>query len=451
VHGLALLLLAVTLVTILITVLRLHAFLALIVTAAVTAFLSSTLPASKVMASVAGHFGTVCARIGIVIALAAFIGECMLHSGAAEKISRVVLRLLGERRASWSLLITGHVLGIPVFFDTVFYLLIPVARSLRARAGRNYLLFVLSIVAGGITAHCLIPPTPGPLAMAVSLGIPLPVMFLVGAGVALPMAFTGWLFAVWWDRKVPVPFRDTTVSVAELEVMARRSDEALPAFPWSIAPIAAPVLLIASGSFAKVGTLPPKLRNCLETLGDPNLALLVAAAIALALISRRGANRQQAADVARRAFSGAGGIILITAAGGSLGGVLGDVGVGTSLAELGQSLGLPWLLLGYLLSALFKVAQGSSTVAMMTTASMLAPAVVASPPPYPTVLLATAIGAGSLLGEWMNDSAFWVYQQMAGLTEAETLRTLSPLLGIMSLAGLVVSSFWAVLWTIVAA
>ncbi len=444
-YGLYLLLAAMGLITILITLLRLHAFLALVVTAAAVGFFDPNLPHSEVMPSLANHFGTLAGRIGIMIALAALIGECMLHSGAADKIALVVLRLLGERRASLSLLVTGHGLGIPVFFDTVFYLLIPLARSLRTRVGRNYLLYVTSIVAGGITAHCLVPPTPGPLAIAASLQIPLPVMFLGGLTVAAPMALVGWWFGMWLDRKLHIPFRHPTFHPGEVKGVSHSQDEALPGFTWAVAPIVAPVLLIAGGSLSDTFELAPAVEAAFEVLGDPNMALLVAAAIAMWVAFRHDVGHQKLAGITRHAFSSAGNIILITAAGGALGGMLGHAGVGESLANLGRSYGLPWLLLGFLVSALFKVAQGSSTVAMMATASLLAPAVAASPPSYPVVWLAAAIGAGSLMGEWMNDSAFWVYQQMGGFTEAETLRALSPLLAVMSLTGLAVASLFSIL------
>ena len=138
------------------------------------------------MPKVAGIFGTMCGKIAIVIALAALVGQCMMESGAADKITRVFVRIIGEKRAELSLLSSSFIQSIPVFFDTVFYLMVPLARALRVRTGGNYLLYILSIAGAGCVTHSLIPPTPGPLAMAATMNIDLGVMILGGLIVAVP-------------------------------------------------------------------------------------------------------------------------------------------------------------------------------------------------------------------------------------------------------------------------
>ena len=151
-------------------------------------------------------FGETAGKIGIVIALAAVIGQCLMESGAADKITRRIVGFLGERYSSLALLGSGYVLSIPVFFDTVFYLLIPLARAMRVRTGKNYLLYVMSICAGAAVTHSLVPPTPGPVAMAATLQVDLGIVILVGIAVALPASLAGWLFANYMDRKMHVEF-----------------------------------------------------------------------------------------------------------------------------------------------------------------------------------------------------------------------------------------------------
>ncbi len=433
----AILVVAVAVVFVLIIRFKINAFLALIVAAMTVGLLSPQVELARTMPMVAGRFGDVCGRIGIVIALAALVGFCLMESGGADKITRVFVRLLGEKRSSLSLLVSGYVLAIPVFFDTVFYLLVPLARAMRIRTGKNYLLFVMAICAGGTITHSLVPPTPGPLAAASTLGVDLGVMILTGCIVGLPMAAVGWMFSAYMDRALPVPFRETPgLSLAELEELANRSDEHLPGFLHSLAPIALPVLMITSNTVAQAVAPATGIAKVTAFLGDPNFALLVATVISLHMLAHQ--KRLTLSELAGRveaAFSNAGLIILITAAGGAFGGMLVEAGVGKALSDLSKQYQVPVLLLGFLLAGLMKLAQGSGTVAIITTSSIVAPLLVEAPPPYHNVYVAMAIGSGALVGSWMNDSGFWVYKQMSGLTEGEALKTWTPLLAVLGFTG----------------
>ncbi|MEA3226363.1 MAG: SLC13 family permease, partial [Planctomycetota bacterium] len=177
-----------------IVVLRINAFIALISAALIVSLLAPG-PLAEKVSRVAAEFGKTAGNIGIVIALAVVIGKCMMDSGAADRIVRAFLSLLGEKRSATALMASGYVLSVPVFFDTVFYLLVPLARSMTRRTGKHYLKYALAIAAGGVITHSLVPPTPGPLFMAERLGIDIGVMIIVGALVALPAAFVGMLVA----------------------------------------------------------------------------------------------------------------------------------------------------------------------------------------------------------------------------------------------------------------
>jgi gluconate:H+ symporter, GntP family len=400
-----------------------------------------------IMPTVVGVFGDVAGRIAIVIAMAAVVGTCLMESGAADKITRVFVRLLGEKRVSFSLLGSGYVLSVPVFFDTVFYLLIPLAKAMRIRTGGHYVLFIMAVCAGGAVTHTLVPPTPGPLAAATTLDVDLGLMILVGFFIGLPMAFTGWLFSVYMDRTLPVPLRETPgLPLRDMEELAHREEKYLPGFGASMLPIVLPVLLITCNTVA--GAVDPEggLRRITAFFGDPNLALLLSAAVSLRLLAvQKSYSLLELAQPVEAALASAGLIILITAAGGAFGGMLVQAGVGTALGDLAREYQVPLLVLGFLMASLLKIAQGSGTVAMITASSILAPLLVESPPPYHAVYVACAIGCGSLVGSWMNDSGFWVYKQMSGLTEVEALKTWTPLLAILGISGFLVTLLAAAL------
>src|SRR6058998_3369864 len=242
-HPLLILLVGMTTILAGILGLRLNAFLGLITAAIVVSLLAPGEPAVKI-ARVAEGFGRTAGTIGIVIALAAIAGKAMMDSGAADRIVRAFIALLGEQRSATALCATGYVLSIPVFFDTVFYLLVPLARSGYTRTNRYYLKYLLAIAAGAGATHTLVPPTPGPLAVAGTLGVDLGTMVLVGLVVALPAAGVGLLFAGWVDRRMPVVPR--APAAPALRGSAAAATQPLPGLVPSLLPIILPVLLISS-------------------------------------------------------------------------------------------------------------------------------------------------------------------------------------------------------------
>ncbi len=449
-HPTVILLLAIGVVLFLIVKLRVNAFAALIVAAVTVGLLSPRVALGDVMNEVAASFGRVCGGIGIVIAMAAVVGQCLMESGAADKIVRALQRLMGRRNPAFSMIAGGYVLSIPVFFDTVFYLLAPIARATRVRTGKNYVLYLMAVAAGATATHALVPPTPGPLAMAEYLNIDLGMMILVGIAVSFPKSMAGLAFAFLRDRQLHVPLRDAPgVSVEQLEAAARQDESALPALWESILPIALPVVLITANTILSALEAAGPLGAAARFAGNPNFALSASMAAALrTLVRQKGGSLAGIGPSIERALASGGLIILITAAGGSFGGMLVKSGIGDAVAGASQSLGLPALALAFILPAMLKLAQGSGTVAMITASSILAP-LAAEGLPFHPVYLACMIGSGSKLGSWMNDSGFWVYAKMSGLTETETLKTWSLLLTVMGFAGGAVTLAYATLFPLV--
>jgi H+/gluconate symporter-like permease len=507
-HPLVILVIGIAVVLGMIIRFKINAFLALITAAVVVSLLScinqpDDLPNS--INRVAEAFGGGATSIGIVIALAAIIGQCMMDSGAADRIVRAFLNLLGEKRSPWALMGSGYILAVPVFFDTVFYLLVPLARSFYKRTKKNYLLCILAIAAGGAITHTLVPPTPGPLVMAAQLNIDLGVMIMVGALVALPSAIVGITFARILDRRMEIPLR----TVAGEEERAPLRDEELPGLFVSLLPVLLPVFLIACHTIADTmekdaaptqkkqlaaltleqsahkqladafgkqlkDTEDPALKSHFEAklksiqmeldavqekidaveidlaekagiwssathytamMGNANFALLISAAIAiLLLVKQRKPSLTELSQTIELSLMSAGVIILITAAGTAFGAMLKVAQIGPAIEKLfggSSGEGLVLLTLGFGIAVLLKIAQGSSTAAMIVGSAMLASMIEGSPPPFHPVYLATAIGGGSLVGSWMKDSGFWIFAKMGGLTETEALKSWTPMLVLM--------------------
>lgn len=448
-HPIFILLIAMATVFLLIIRWKVNAFAALILSAILIGLMSPHVAIQDIMGAVTEAFGGLVGRIGVAIAMAAVIGQCLMESGGAEKITRRFVDWLGERYSSFSMVISGYILSIPVFHDTVFYLLVPLARSMSMRTGgRNYLLYTLAIGAGGVTTHIFVPPTPGPLAMAETLGIDLGLVIIVGLMVAIPSALACWAYAYWIDRKMQLPIREAPgLTLDELREVANRPESELPGFFVSLLPIAIPVILITANTISNTffsGTL---LSDVTAFLGNPNLALILAATAGLWLLaSHKGLTLKELAKPTEEAIKSAGLIILITAGGGAFGRMLVKAEVGTVLGGYAQEIGLSLMLLGFGISMLFRIAQGSATTAMITTAEILAPLILAAPPAYHSVYILTAIGSGSIVGGWMNDSGFWVFKTMTGLTEVEALKTKTVSLFALGGAGLLASYLGAVVF-----
>ena len=446
-----------------ILLLRLHAFLALIAGALVVGWLGSAraLEAwaveqelepealkgfleSSVIERVTQAFGESCGKYGILIAMASLIGMCLLESGGAERIVRSLMGFFGERKTHIAFTSGGFLLGIPVFFDTVFYLMVPLARTLALRQPRRHLLLILSVSAGATMSHSLVPPTPGPLYMVEVLEVRMTTLMLGGLLVGGIAAASGLCFAHLANRWWPLPLRPVGSGTLErLHAQAGRSPEELPPLGFSLLPIVLPVVLIALLSLFASSRPPGGGEGSppafLALVGDRNMALILGAVagIGLYLFSRRSGD-PPLADLVPRALGTATVIVFITSAGGAFGVLLGQSGIGPRLGALAEGTTVWILPLAFVLTALVRTAQGSATVAMITAAAVLAPLATADRLGFHPVYLALAIGCGSKPYSWMNDSGFWIVSRMTGMTEKEMLRSWSLMLALMGLSGLLV-------------
>ncbi len=427
-------------VIVFLVLLRLPAFLGLTLATIVVGLATPEVPFADVPAKMAAAFGDVMEAVGIPILMAAIIGKSLMDSGAAERIVRAFLARTGDERSEVALLGSSYVLSIPVFVDNVFYLLAPLGRSMYARTGTKYALYIAVLSAGALATHMLVPPTPGPLAMADTLNVDLGTAMLMGALVALPISMiAGLVYGHWIDRRLSIPLREAMGSTAEvLESKATTSLDDLPGLGEALLPIVLPVALIGSNTVTDA-VLPNGGTAAATTdfLGSSTVALTLAALVAAATFYRTSdLHASTFGDALTDALKSGGNIIAITAAGGAFGALLRTAGVGEYIADALAAAGIPLLITGWLIGGVIRIAQGSGTVAVLTGASMMAP-LTSGLDAHPVYMM-MSVGTGALLFSWYNDSGFWIVNEVAGLTQAETLKTWSAVNTVMAFTGLVV-------------
>jgi gluconate:H+ symporter, GntP family len=392
-------------------------------------------------------FGDTCEKVGLLIVMASIIGKCLLDSGAAERIVRSILKIFGEKKAPAAYMASSFVLGIPIFFDTVFYLMIPLARAMGVRLQKSYALFVMAIIAGGTMAHSLVPPTPGPLFAAGALGVNIGTMIIMGTIIGLACSGGGLLYAYWLNKRQDVPLRTTAdTSIETLQAWQNKDTRQLPSFFMANLPILLPVVLISGATIidSMSRPVPESIRAFFELTGDPVISLLIAAIISLLLLLKQhGYHLSQLKKPVEEAIYSAGTIILITATGGAFGAMLQQTSIGSWLTTQSPDLNLAVLPLAFLITAAIRTAQGSATVSMITAVGMLTVFNTPGALSFHPVYLAIVIGCGSKIFPWMNDSGFWIICKMSGFTEKETIRNFSYLLLIMGFTGLFVTMLFA--------
>ncbi|RLS83539.1 MAG: GntP family permease [Planctomycetota bacterium] len=435
---------------------RLHPFLVLIVTALVVAGLTppdrlgdaAALPIGR---RVAEGFGKTAHDIGILIAMASILGQCLMEARGAERIVAAIERVVGRRRAALAFLGAGFLLGIPMFAEGVFYLLLPLAKASWRETRRHGVLLVLSIVAGATMTHSLVPPTPGPLFVADEMGIDIALMMRQGMIVGAVAALAGFGYATWADRHFDIPLRTAEDDRPGTVPDDERPGTAIGPLPplWaSLLPILLPVVLISADSAVdSIAAIPPTVARVIHVVGDKNLALTVSAFAAILLLAcRPRSSRENVRQAVAAAVLEGGEIILVIAAGGALGATLRQAGMAELAAAAVPQHALLLLPIAWGVTVLIRAAQGSATVAMITAVGIIAPIADAASLPYHEVYVALAIGCGSKPGMWMNDSGFWVIARMTGMTETETLKTASVMVAIEGTVGLLATMALAASW-----
>ena len=405
---------SVALLLLLIIRFQVNAFLALLLAAIVTAFLVG-MPVGQIGSALTRGFGNTLAGIGIVIGLGIILGRLLLEAGATDQIANQLIRAAGEKHSPLAINGTGYLTSIPVFFDAAFVIFMPLVSQVARRTAKPVVTYVAALSIGLITTHCMVIPTPGPLAVAENMNLDPGLFLLVALAASIPASLTGgWLYGLFLGRNAqPETPLEMPLPAPEREAPER------PSGGLSLGLLLLPVLLILVGSLGAV-LLPEgsALQATLAFAGDKNIALLLGVLLAVVLLKRY--ITKPANEVIVEAAASAGLILLITGAGGSFGYIINESGIGPYLVETMEGWNVSALFLGFILAALLRGAQGSATVALVTVSAILGPTVATTG--VSPVLAGVAVCAGSMCASLPNDSAFWVVSRFADLTVRETMR-----------------------------
>lgn len=439
---------SVTILLLMVLWLKINAFISLIITSVYVGILSG-MPISDIPASIQKGMGATLGFVAVVIGLGAIFGQILESSGGAESLARSLLQKFGQDRASWAMMLTGFLVAIPVFLDVGLIIIIPIIYALSRDTKKSLLYFGIPLLAGLAVTHSFVPPTPGPIAVAEILKVPLGWVILFGIILGFPTAIiAGPLFGNYISKKIDV-------RTPEVFLEAKQDDqqsENLPSFWLIIILIGIPLALIVLNTLIGVlvddGVIAKStFTDILTFLGHPFIALTIATLLTIYLLGiKRNMSRQKILDLSTRALGPAGIIILITGAGGVLKQILVDSGIGTMMAHSIASSELSPILMAWILAAIIRVAQGSATVAMITAAGIISSILPVFNLDEPHLaLIVIAIASGATLLSHVNDSAFWLVSKYFGMNEKHTLQSWTVMESIIALCGLVFTLFVGVI------
>jgi gluconate:H+ symporter, GntP family len=423
---------AVVALIILIARFKMHPFIALIL-ASLGIGSAAGMPLVAVVKAFQDGVGGALGFIAVVVGLGTMLGKMMAESGGATRIATTLIARFGERRVHWAIMVVAFIVGIPVFFQVGFVLLIPLVFTIARRTGLSLIKIGIPLVAGLSVVHGMMPPHPAAMLAVGTFNADVGLTILYAIVVGLPTAsLAGPVFAAWIAPRIMLP--PDNPMAAQLEGSASRD---MPGFGISLFTVMIPVLLMLGASAADVTLATGNtLRSALDFAGHPIVSLLVALLFSFwSLGFARGFTRGQILTFVNDCLAPTAAILLVIGAGGGFNRVLLESGVGTAIAELALGSQANPLLLAWGVAGLIRVATGSATVAMTTAAGIVAP-IAAATPGTNAELLVLATGAGSLLLSHVNDSGFWLIKEFFNMTVAQTLKTWTAAETIVGVAGL---------------
>ncbi|WP_077037650.1 GntP family permease [Pelomonas sp. KK5] len=418
------------------TRIRLHPFIALTLAAGYLG-LSSGMPVAQVMKAYQDGFGGVLGFVGIVLALGTMLGKLMAESGGADQIARTLVRAFGPAKVHWAMMLAAFLVGIPLFFEIGFVLLIPLVFIVARRSGVPLVKVGIPLLAGLSVVHGLVPPHPGPLLAIGVFGADIGKTIFYGLVVGLPTAaIAGPIFGSLVSRYVkPEPSPEL---MAVLAGRADGSEDELPGFGITLATVLLPVFLMLLKAFADV-FFPDgaPFRQWMDLIGHPITALLAALLLALWTFGlSRGFSTKQLQKLVDEALAPTAAIVIIIGAGGGFKQMLVASGVGNAIGQLALQAQVSPILLAWLVAGVIRIATGSATVATITGAGIVAP-VAALIPGVNRELLVLATGAGSLILSHVNDAGFWLVKQYFNMTVGETFKTWTAMETILSVVAII--------------
>lgn len=413
---------------------RVHAFFALILAAFVVGLIVQ-MPFPSIISTVKDGFGNIMKSLGLIIVLGTTLGVLLEHTGSTRVMASFILKRVGERYAAFAMSITGFIVGLPIFCDSGFIVLSGLNKSLAKRTGISMVIMSVSLATGLYSVHCLIPPHPGAAAAAGTIGVDFGKLILVGTLIAIPAMLVGH----WWAKNAgkKIPFR-----VLDDEEEAAITNQ--PSVRKAFLPVIVPILLIALHSMIDdKRTDLSFFQKAITILGDPVVALSVG--VILAIAAGKSWTKQTLGKLLSEGAEKAGGILVIIGAGGAFGAVLAATKLGEHFGNA-VALGSLGIIFPFILSFILKTAQGSSTVAIITSSSVVLPLLPALglDTENGRLLAVLSMGAGSMMISHANDAYFWVIAKFSGLEMKTMLRVYSVatvLMGIVTMAMIYLLSF----------
>ncbi|MFF1422195.1 gluconate:H+ symporter [Streptomyces sp. NPDC058220] len=420
-------------IVVLISVFKLHAFLALTIgSLALGAFAGA--PLDKVIVSFSTGLGSTVAGVGVLIALGAILGKLLADSGGADQIVDTILAKASGRAMPWAMVLIASVIGLPLFFEVGIVLLIPVVLLVAKRGNYSLMRIGIPALAGLSVMHGLIPPHPGPLVAIDAIGANLGLTLALGVVVAIPtVIIAGPLFSKYAARWVDIPAPERMVPQRPSEDLQTR-----PSFGATISTVLLPVVLMLAKALVDIVVDDPEnpVQRVTDVIGSPLIALLAAVLVGIFTLGRAaGFSKGRISATVEKSLAPIAGVLLIVAAGGGFKQTLIDAGVGQMILDISKDWSIPALLLAWLIAVAIRLATGSATVATISAAGLVAP-LAADMSSTHTALLVLAIGAGSLFFSHVNDAGFWLVKEYFGMSVGQTLKTWSVMETIISVVGL---------------
>ncbi|WP_313400384.1 gluconate:H+ symporter [Stenotrophomonas sp.] len=396
------------------------------------------MPAPEILPAYEQGVGKTLGHIALIVALGTMLGKMMAESGGAERIARTLIARFGTRNVHWAMMLIAFCVGLPIFFEVGFVLLVPIVLNVARRTGVPLLLVGLPMVAGLSVVHGLVPPHPAAMLAVNAYGADVGRTVFYSLLVGLPTAaLAGPVFAKFVAPRVQLPAHNPMEAALLDEGHSRIPDEQLPSFGITLATLLLPVALMLLGGWAdQIATPGSTLNHGLRFIGHSVVALLLATLMSFVTLGlMRGFNREQILKFTQECLAPTAAITLLVGAGGGLNGILVHTGVASEIIGLSQRFQLSPLLMGWTMAALMRVATGSATVAMTTASGIVAPIAAAMGYAHPE-LLVLATGAGSVVLSHVNDGGFWLVKEYFNMTVAQTFKTWTVLETLISVVAL---------------
>ena len=400
---------------------KIHVFLALIIASVIVGIVGGLDPIATVSAITTG-FGNTLGSIGIIIGFGVMMGKMLELSEAAEKMALTFLKLFGKGREEWALSITGFLVSIPIFCDSGFVILSPLAKALSRKTKKSIVSLAIALAGGLVVTHSLVPPTPGPLGVAGTFGVDVGKFILIGICLSIPIVIATTIYGKYMNKKIyqlPGEEPDTWIrpeyQKPSYEDIFDQNQKTPPAF-LSFLPLIVPIIFILLNTVLNAAGLTEGFYKVLIFLGQPVIAVAIGLLLSIYTLTR-GQKREEVIKELEESMKSAGIIIFVTGGGGALGQVIKTAGVGDYIAKGMAATSIPVIVLPFIIATLVRFVQGSGTVAMITSAGITAPIVEAAGGNMMLGAFAACIGA--LFFSYFNDSFYWVVNRLSGITDTK--------------------------------